>query len=137
MEHVEFNHGHTFGGNSLSCAAAVANINEIKERDLSRKARESRAKVVKRLTELDDLGIIGDIRGKGLMVGAEFVANRKTKEQFPEGLRFRYDQNWIAFAPPIIVENDEIDFMMNAFSDSIQQVVAMTKSGTRPNPNQN
>jgi adenosylmethionine-8-amino-7-oxononanoate aminotransferase len=148
-EHVEFNHGHTFGGNPLSCAAAVASIREIKERDLPGRARESGAKIVKRLSELDHLGIIGDIRGKGLLVGAEFVANRKTKEQFPEGLRFgvqvgtralenkvllRYDPNWIAFAPPLIIENEEIDVMMNVFNESLQQVFATAKSRTLASP---
>lgn len=151
-EQVQFNHGHTFGGNPLSCAAAIANIGEIKERDLPHKARESGARIIKRLQELDDLGVIGDIRGKGLMIGSEFVRDRKTKEQFEERLRFgvrvgktalqkglilRYDPNWIAFAPPLIIENDEIDTMMNTFSESLEQVLVMTNSGKTPAPASN
>jgi len=142
-EQIQFNHGHTFGGNPLSCAAAIANIGEIRDRDLPHKARESGARVIKRLQELDGLGVIGDIRGKGLMIGSEFVRDRKTKEQFEERLRFgvrvgktalekglilRYDPNWIAFAPPLIIENDEIDTMMNTFSESLQQVLVIANS---------
>jgi len=146
-EQVQFNHGHTFGGNPLSCAAAIANIEEITERDLLHKARESGAKIIKRLQELDDLGVIGDIRGKGLLIGSEFVRDRKTKEQFEERLRFgvqvgkialqkglilRYDPNWIAFAPPLIIENEEIDTMMNKFSESLEHVLIMANSDRAP-----
>jgi len=146
-EQVQFNHGHTFGGNPLSCAAAVANIYELRERDLPHKARESGAKIIKRLQELDDLGVIGDIRGKGLLIGSEFVRDRKTKEQFEERFRFgvqvgktalqkglivRYDPNWIAFAPPLIIENDEIDIMMNQFSESLEHVLVMANSDKTP-----
>ena len=138
-EQVQFNHGHTFGGNPLSCAAALANIKEIEERDLPRKAAETGAKIVKRLQELDHLGIIGDIRGKGLLVGAEFVRDLKTKQQFEERLRFgiqvgkaalekklllRYDPNWIAFAPPLIIEDKEIDIMMKLFEESLEHTLA-------------
>ena len=146
-EQVQFNHGHTFGGNPLSCAAAVANIYELRERDLPHKARESGAKIIKRLQELDDLGVIGDIRGKGLLIGSEFVRDRKTKERFEERFRFgvqvgktalqkglivRYDPNWIAFAPPLIIENDEIDIMMNQFSESLEHVLVMANSDKTP-----
>ncbi len=148
-EQVQFNHGHTFGGNPVSCAAAIASINEIKERDLPHKARESGTRVIKRLQELDGLGVIGDIHGKGLMIGAEFVQDRKTKAQFDESFRFgtrvgrtalkngvilRHDPNWIAFAPPLIIENNEIDTMMTRFSESLEQVLAVASSGKAPAP---
>jgi adenosylmethionine-8-amino-7-oxononanoate aminotransferase len=148
-EQIHFNHGHTFGGNPVSCAAAIANIKEIRERDLLNKCRESGARIVRRLKDMDHLGIIGDIRGKGLLIGAEFVRNRKTKEQFEEGLRFgvqvgkralekklllRCDPNWIAFAPPLIIENKEIDTMMDIFNESLQQVLAKANSRKMVNP---
>lgn len=144
-QQVQFNHGHTFGGNPLSCAAAIATINEIKNRDLPGRARESGRKIVERLHELDDSGIIGDIRGKGLLIGAEYVRNRTTKDQFEEKLRFgvqvgkaaigkklllRSDPNWTAFAPPLIIENSEIETMMNRFKESLEQVFATT-NGSR------
>jgi len=146
-EQVQFNHGHTFGGNPLSCAAAIANIGELKDRDLPHKARESGERITNRLQELNHLGVIGDIRGKGLIIGSEFVRDRKTKEQFDEGLRFgvrvgktalqrgvilRNDPNWIAFAPPLIIEDDEIDTMMNTFGESLEHVLVMANSGKTP-----
>ncbi len=139
-QQIQFNHGHTFGGNPLSSAAAIASISEIKERDLPRKARESGAIVWKRFEEMKEkLGIIGDIRGKGLLIGIEFVKDLKTKEPFPDGMAFgvqvgkaaikngliiRADPHWVAVAPPLIIDKDEIEIMMDRLSQSIEEVLA-------------
>jgi adenosylmethionine-8-amino-7-oxononanoate aminotransferase len=137
-EQLQFNHGHTFGGNPLSCAAAIANINDIRDRDLPHKARERGTRIIQRLGELDHLDVIGDIRGKGLLLGVEFVRDKKTKEQFDESLNFgvrvgkdalqkglilRFDPNWIAFAPPLIIDSEEVDTMMNIFAQSLQKIL--------------
>jgi adenosylmethionine-8-amino-7-oxononanoate aminotransferase len=137
---VQFNHGHTFGGNPLSCAAAIASVSEIKEKDLPKRARESGVIVWKRFEEMKErLGIIGDIRGKGLLIGIEFVRDTKTKQQFPDSMAFgvqvgkaalkrgliiRADPHWIAVAPPLIIEKDDIDTMMDRVSQSIEEVLA-------------
>ena len=137
-ENVQFAHGNTFGGNPLSAAIALANVTEIKERDLPTKARERGMQVWKRLEEMKELGIVGDIRGKGLLVGVEFVKDSKTKEQFPDGVNLgvkigkmalekglilRYDPHWIAFAPPLIISQDETDKMMDIFEECTTKVL--------------
>ena len=141
-QQVQFSHGHTFGGNPLSCAAAIASINEIRVRDLPHKASESGARIVERLQKLQHPEVIGNIRGKGLIIGAEFVKDAKTKERFNEQLNFgvrvgkaaqqkgvilRFDPNWIAFAPPLTIESNEIDTMMNIFSESLDAILMTTK----------
>jgi adenosylmethionine-8-amino-7-oxononanoate aminotransferase len=141
-EQIQFNHGHTFGGNPLSCAAAIANINELRDRDLPHKAKEKGAKIVDRLQNLQDPNVVGNIRGKGLIIGAEFVKDAKTKQRFDERLNFgvqvgkaalqrglilRFDPNWIAFAPPLTIENSEIETMMNVFSESLESVLMTAK----------
>jgi adenosylmethionine-8-amino-7-oxononanoate aminotransferase len=139
-EQVQFNHGHTFGGNPLACAAGIASISEIKDRDLPRRARESGTVIWKRLEEISKAsGIIGEIRGKGLLIGIEFVKDVRTKEQFADGVNFgqkvgkaalkrgliiRADPHWIALAPPLIIEKDEIVKMMDMLSESISEVKA-------------
>jgi adenosylmethionine-8-amino-7-oxononanoate aminotransferase len=138
-QQIQFNHGHTFGGNPLSCAAAIANIHEIIDRNLPAKARESGERIRRRLGEIDRAGIMGDIRGKGLIIGVEFVKDRKTKAQFDEhfnfgvqvgksaiekGLILRSEPNLITFAPPLIITEEEIEKMMNIFSESLEEVLA-------------
>jgi 4-aminobutyrate aminotransferase-like enzyme len=71
----------TFGGNPLSCAAAVAVLEIIKEENYLEKAATLGAHLKKRLEELKESHtIIGEVRGQGLMVGVELVRDQKTKE---------------------------------------------------------
>lgn len=141
-ENRQFNHGHTFGANPLSAAAAIASISEIKERDLPEKGKRAGERIWRRLEELKSLGIVGDIRGKGLFIGVEFVREPATKEQFAEGVNLglrigkaalkkglflRSDPHWIAFAPPLIITDEEVDTMMDIFSESTREVLATVK----------
>ncbi|HXW37065.1 MAG TPA: aspartate aminotransferase family protein [Nitrososphaerales archaeon] len=137
-DNVQFNHGHTFGGNPLSSAAAMASVSEIRDRNLPKNAREMGAKIVSRLDELKELGVIGDVRGRGLMIGVEFVKDTKTKKQFEDGVNFglkvgkralqkglilRYDPHWIAFAPPLVINKGETEKMMDIFSESLRETL--------------
>ena len=79
-----FVEGHTFEGNPISCAAGIAVLREILERDLCANARAQGERLrtgFQRLAKKH--GIIGDIRGKGLFQGIEFVRNPATKEPRP------------------------------------------------------
>ena len=77
-----------------------------------------------------------------MLIGVEFVKNTTTKEQFPDsvsfgvqvgklalkkGLFLRFDPHWIAFAPPLIITDGEVDKMMDIFSDSVNEVLATVK----------
>jgi adenosylmethionine-8-amino-7-oxononanoate aminotransferase len=141
-ENKQFNHGHTFGANPLSAAAAIAAVSEIRDRNLPAAGKKAGERIWHRLEEMKGLGIIGDIRGKGLLIGVEFVKNTATKEQFPDsvsfgvqvgklalkkGLFLRFDPHWIAFAPPLIITDGEVDKMMDIFSDSVKEVLATVK----------
>lgn len=137
-EQLEFSDGHTYGGNPVSCAAGLASIAEIEERDLPRRARELGARLRHNLEAVQDLGIVGEIRGQGLLIGLEFVKNPATKEKFPPDLKFglqvgqralqnglllRFDPDWIAFAPPLVMSDAELDQMMDIFTRSVQEVL--------------
>jgi adenosylmethionine-8-amino-7-oxononanoate aminotransferase len=139
-EKVEFSHGHTFGGNPLSSVAAIATITEIIEENLMENARNMGEYLWKGLEELKDLGVIGEIRGKGLLIGIEFVKDVRTKERFEDkfgikvgklalkkGLIIRYEPNWAAFAPPLIVSKDELDMMVSIFRESIEEILREVK----------
>jgi len=94
------------------------------------------------LRNSDTLGsIIGDIRGKGLMIGVEFVKNLETKESFDipfgkevektliqKGLILRRDPNWIAFATPLIVTKEELDRMIRIFVEGVKETLERVKA---------
>ncbi len=71
----------TFGGNPLSCAAAVAVIEIIQEEQYLSKATKLGASIKKQLLNLkEDHKLIGDVRGQGMMLGIELVSDRNTKD---------------------------------------------------------
>jgi adenosylmethionine-8-amino-7-oxononanoate aminotransferase len=138
-ENPGFVEGHTFEGNPISCAAGLAVLREILERDLCGNARRQ-GEVVRagfqRLAE--KYGVIGDIRGKGLLQGIEFVRDRKTKERFPaspgfgvrvgkralqNGLLCRFDPHWLAFGPPLVSTTEQIEEMVAILDRSLGEIL--------------
>ena len=74
-------HATTFGGNPVSLAASLAVIEVIKEENLLENARRVGEHIIKMFREaMDEIELIGDVRGLGLMIGVELVRNRETKE---------------------------------------------------------
>jgi len=81
MEWPQGAHSNTFGGNLLSCAAGNAALNFMKKNHLAQNAKKVGSKMLKRLREMqDDIEIVGDVRGMGLMIGVELVESKKTKK---------------------------------------------------------
>ncbi|MFQ3648866.1 MAG: aspartate aminotransferase family protein [Gemmataceae bacterium] len=134
-ENPGFVEGHTFEGNPISCAAGLAVLREIIERDLCGNARrrgeELRAGFERLATKY---GIIGDIRGKGLLQGVEWVQDRANKQPFPpeknwgirvgrrclaNGLLCRFDPNWLAFGPPLTTTAEQLGEMLAVLDKSI------------------
>jgi adenosylmethionine-8-amino-7-oxononanoate aminotransferase len=135
---TEFAHGHTYAGNPVSCAAGLASIQEMLDRRLPENARRVGAYLVERLEGLRRLGIVGDIRGKGLLIGVELVKDPATKAQFApgvnvglrigkqalrNGLLLRFDPHWIAFGPPLVVTQQDIDQMVAILEQSVREVL--------------
>jgi adenosylmethionine-8-amino-7-oxononanoate aminotransferase len=139
-ENPGFVEGHTFEGNPISCAAGIAVLQEILERDLCGNARKQGQRLRAGFQRLaDKYGVIGDIRGKGLMQGIEFVRDRKTKERFTDpigikigrralenGLLCRFDPHWIAFGPSLISTAEQIDEMVALLDRSMEEVLGHT-----------
>jgi adenosylmethionine-8-amino-7-oxononanoate aminotransferase len=134
-----FVEGHTFEGNPLACAAGIAVLREILDRGLCANAQLQGARLKASFHKLaDKYGIIGDIRGKGLLMGIEFVKDLKTKERFPanpgigvqigkralaNGLLCRFDPHWLAFGPALIVNNEQLDEMLALLDRSMGEVL--------------
>ncbi len=109
-------HASTFGGNPVSCAAALATITLLKD-SLMKNAAEVGAFMMDRLKELQQKhAIIGDVRGRGLMIGIELVKDRVTRERavverdqvvdacFARGLLvLGAGKNAIRLSPPLVL----------------------------------
>ncbi|WP_458187957.1 aminotransferase family protein [Haladaptatus sp. NG-WS-4] len=86
FEDVEdgFQHGHTYCFNPTSAAIGKAVLQYMQDHDLVANARQVGEHLLERCEEFYDYDMVGDVRGKGLMVGVEFVADRQTKEPLDE-----------------------------------------------------
>ncbi|MYA78028.1 MAG: aminotransferase class III-fold pyridoxal phosphate-dependent enzyme, partial [Gemmatimonadetes bacterium] len=99
--------------------------------------------VRQRLEELREYGIVGDIRGCGLLAGVEFVEDPDTRAPFDPSVKFgvragqaalekglltRFDPNWIALAPPLVITREETDLMLDILADSIRVTVKELKT---------
>jgi 4-aminobutyrate aminotransferase len=129
-------HASTFGGNPVSCAAALAVIEVIKSEKLLENAKKEGAYIKKRLEEMmDKHPMMGDVRGKGLMVGVELVKDRETKEYakqetedvmmecFRQGLAIvNCGVNVIRWMPPLTITRDLVDPSLEIFERSLTKV---------------
>lgn len=120
----------TFGGNPVTCAAALATIRYIEEHDLPQNAKIVGDYLRQKLEELKEkYAIIGDVRGMGLMQGIELVKDRRTKEPHPQALLRVFEEtkkrgvligkgglygNVIRLGPPLIATQDHVDELVTA-----------------------
>ncbi len=135
-----FVEGHTNEGHPVACAAAIAVLREILERDLCANARVQGARLRAGFQRLaDKYGCIGDLRGKGLFQAMEFVQDVATRKSYPKDVNFgvrigkqalengllcRFDPHWIAFGPPLVSTAEQIDEMVALLELSLSQVLA-------------
>ncbi len=82
-----FFHGHTFTGNALGCAAALASLRLFDERRVLKNVGNISQRIAARLEVLCDCPFVGEVRQKGVMVGIELVRDRRTAEPFPPASR--------------------------------------------------
>lgn len=83
-----FVHGHTYGGNPLSTAIGLEVVAYLLEENLVENSRQQGAYLLEKLKELQQrFSIIGDVRGRGLMIGVELVADRESKTPYPARAR--------------------------------------------------
>lgn len=130
-------HSTTFGGNPVSCVAALETI-EMLEDGLIDNAAERGAWLMGQLDKLAaDSPTIGDVRGLGLMIGVEFVRDKETREPAPEVRNavldhcFRHGlltlpcgETGIRFSPPLVVSQEEVEIAMDIFAEAVAEVQA-------------
>lgn len=99
-----FVHGVTFSGHPVSCAAGIAVLNYMEKNDLVERAAEMGNYLMKRLSSLSNFTMVGQVRGKGLLIGIEFVADRITKEPFDPALGVARKISQAAFKKGLLVQ---------------------------------
>lgn len=80
-------HGHTYTGNPLACAAAVASLDLFEKNDILARVRQHERILAKRLEGLRDHPNVGDVRQRGVMVGIDLVASRRPRRRFDPARR--------------------------------------------------
>lgn len=148
LEAGGFMHGHTYAGNPLSSAIALEAIHIILERKLVARSGRYGEYLHERLRELKKRYlIIGDVRGRGLFAGVEFVRDRTQHMPFPtnwyvaleateiarsKGLLiyprrslFGLSGDHVLIAPPLIIEREEIDILIERLEQTLEQLTTL------------
>jgi 4-aminobutyrate aminotransferase len=127
-------HASTFGGNPVSVAAALATM-DLLESQYIENARRVGEFLMKRMADWPARHrMVGDVRGKGLMIGVEMVRDQKTKERagdirdaivdraFEKGLLLLgAGENTIRIAPPLVIDEEQADFAARALEACISE----------------
>jgi 4-aminobutyrate aminotransferase len=130
-------HGNTFGGNPLCCAAALATL-ELVQNQYAANAAAVGEYFIGRLRALQQqFACIGDVRGKGLMIGMELVTDRATREParelcqavltraFHHGLLLlSCGQSTVRFIPPLMVERAHVDEALERLQLALRDALA-------------
>lgn len=135
MDWTAGSHASTFGGNPISCQAALTTI-ELLEESLIENAARVGDYILGKLRGLQkQFDLIGDVRGKGLMIGVELVKDRQTKEKaieernqivqdcFKKGLLILgAGENVIRLSPPLIITEQDADTALTILEEVIKKV---------------
>lgn len=137
QEMKHFFHGHTFTGNPLACATAITNLALYKKYNIISKIKKSSSYLQRRIEEISGLGIVGDVRHKGMIMGIELVSNKITKSPvapekhihqriFNEAKKHKIYLRTLGpivmIVPPLAIPENELDFLVNGVIDTIKKV---------------
>ncbi len=129
-------HAYTYSGHATCCAVGLRNLEIIEKEGLVENAARMGARLLAGMKTLQEFAAVGDVRGLGLIMGVELVADRATKADFApallgrvraeleaRGVFTRSMRNIIAFAPPLVISEAQVDRLVEATRGAIQAVV--------------
>ena len=138
--------GHTYSAHPFSAKAALEVLRYVIRHGLIKQSEEKGFKLKKKLEEMmHRSGIIGDVRGKGLLLGVEFVADKKTKRVFPQDRSMTQciiseakkrglivypskagidsgEGDAVIIAPPFTISDGEMEELISTFSETVAEV---------------
>ena len=125
----------SYGGNPMACAAALASLEVIEQEDILQNVRTVGEFFMKRMKKMmEEHAIVGDVKGKGFLLGIELVKDKKTKEPFEQAgnlvyqKAFRKGLAWIPaghilrMSPPLIMDEKYAAMGMDIIEQSISEV---------------
>jgi len=137
-----FGHGYTYTGHPVACAAALKALEIYERDDLFAEAAKMGVHMQSRLQEFAGHELVGEVRGKGLIGAVELVANKETGQAFNDGRVGAFAQracqdaglllrvvsgSSVAFCPPLIIEEDQINEMVEKFSTALASTLEYAK----------
>jgi taurine-pyruvate aminotransferase len=142
-EYDYFRHVNTFGGNPAACALALKNIEIMEQEKLFDRSRDLGEKLLNDLTNLlQNHPYVGNVRGKGLLIGIELVKDKTTKEPLEAGLvneviatckqkgviigkngaTVAGFNNVLTLSPPLNIEEEDLDFLVKTLTSSLNRI---------------
>ena len=151
----DFLHAQTFSHHAVLCAAGVAAIGYLEKHQLVERCAKVSAVFHEKLKPLAELSFVGDVRGRGLLAGIEFVLDKVTKAPFPREAKFvekfteaahqaglivwanvghadGINGDLIMLAPPFIVTEDQIDEIVDGVRKALEVTVLQLGSKYQP-----
>ncbi|MFK2826418.1 aspartate aminotransferase family protein [Bacillus sp. B190/17] len=137
-----FRHVNTFGGNPAACALALKNLEIFENEKLIERAEVLGKRMLKELEELKDVSFVGDVRGKGLLIGIELVEDKQTKrpadaEVVNKVIRLCKDKgliigkngdtvagynNVLQLAPPLSITEEDFSFIVTTMKECLRSL---------------
>ena len=137
-----FAHGFTYSGHPVASAVALETLKIYEERDILSHVRKVAPRMQDGLRRFENHPLVGEVRGIGLVGGIELVADKATKTPFDakinaaaflakrcqhHGLILRAIGDTIAFCPPLIIQEHEIDLMLERFGLALEDTLDMVR----------
>src|SRR5918992_682387 len=146
-------HAQTYSHHPVSCAAGAATLRYLRERKLVERCAALGPVFHRKLAALRSLPHVGDVRGRGLLAGVEFVEDKETRLPFPRSAHFAesfaaaaldaglivwpnvgqangLDGDLAMLAPPFVIEESEIDDIVTRFAEALDVTVRQMGAGT-------
>ncbi len=142
-EYNYLRHVNTFGGNPAACALALKNLEIMEKENLFSRSKEIGANLLTELkVKLQDHPFVGDVRGKGLLIGIELVTDKESKKPLDlklvnqviagckekgliigkNGATVAGYNNVLTLSPPLTIEVDDVSFIINRLVDEINKI---------------
>ena len=138
-----FGHGYTYSGHPVCCAASLKALEIVERENLMGNVHDVGSYFERRLHELEDLPIVGNVRGRKLMMCVEFVADRQTKQTLPDavnvgklvsnhceklGLIVRSIVHLNIMSPAFVLTRDNVDFVVDTLRQGIVSTMGELKA---------